>query len=198
MVELAPLPTVLVSMGTDHHPFGRLSAWTESWLEARSEPVRCLVQEGSSPVPHGAEPLGLVPKDKLLRLMSESTVVVCQGGPGSICDARNCGFIPIVVPRLARHGEVVDDHQVSFTRHMARLGWVLAVESEADLHRELTLALADPVRVRRLPEPSPAEASARLLATRVERLDGHFRFVYPRRFPAALRGVVTTLRGIRA
>lgn len=191
------VPSVLVSVGTDHHPFGRLSAWVESWLAATEHPVRCLVQEGSSAVPRGAESLGLIPREELRRVISGCTVVVCHGAPGCIGDARQSGFVPIVVPRSARFGEHVDDHQVSFSRRIAALGWAIVVESEEDLHREIDAALRRPARVRRAPDPSPADETARMLGGQVDRLVGRYQPFYARRVPAALRCTVTTLRGIR-
>jgi UDP-N-acetylglucosamine transferase subunit ALG13 len=71
-------------------------------------------------------------------------VVVTQGGPGGIMDSRECGTVPIVVPRLARLDEVVDDHQVAFTRQLAGRGLVVAAESEAELHAALDRAVGDP------------------------------------------------------
>jgi UDP-N-acetylglucosamine transferase subunit ALG13 len=43
------------------------------------------------------------------------------------------GHRPIVVPRLGRLGEAVDDHQLTWARRVAQDGLVLLVEDEADL-----------------------------------------------------------------
>lgn len=191
-------PVVLVTMGTDHHPFGRLSSWMESWLAARGDDVRCRTQEGSSPVPAGSEALGLLPYLEFLEVIRTSTVVVCQGGPGSVMDARRCGFVPIAVPRLARFGEVVDDHQVAFCRHAAEQGWARSVETEADLHRALDLAVADPASLRCGPFESTAEATARELELRVEAMLARpRRGLHLRRLPVAVSQAVTTLRGVQ-
>lgn len=52
--------------------------------------------------------------------------------------------MPVVVPRLARLGEVVDDHQVTFGRWMAERGQAHCVEDEEGLRAHLDAALADP------------------------------------------------------
>ncbi len=196
---MADLVTVLVTMGTDHHPFDRLSRWIEHWLAATRQgssgrTVVCHVQEGASPVPSGAEALGLLPKEEFRARLAQSDVIVCQGGPGSILDARALGFVPLAVPRLARLGEVVDDHQVSFTRRMHDVGWAVAAETEEALHRALDHAVADPSSLRRpLPEPTATAAAMEL-----DRLIGNHgtHRVYPRRLPRALRLMSTTLKGI--
>lgn len=194
MADLTEPPVLLVSVGTDHHPFARLSGWVESWLAQTATPVRCVVQEGSTPAPRGAEPIGLVDHADLLSLMERCTVLVCHGGPGTITDARRRGLVPVVVPRLSRYGEAVDDHQVSFVRHASRLGWVTAVESEEALHAELDRRLAAPESAHRseaLPDTTP---TVQALEERVRGLDGRFRPVYVHRIPAGLRGAVSMLR----
>lgn len=199
MAHLNEPVTLLVTMGTDHHPFGRLSQWVESWLASTARPVRCLVQEGSSPPPAGAHPLGLLPQAEFLRVIRASTVVVCQAAPGSIMDARRCGFVPIAVPRLSRYGEVVDDHQLSFCRHAAAQGWIRPAETAAELRRQLDLAMEDPGELRRPPAGSTATDTTRELERQLDRLllDEPGPRVLLRRLPVAIRQAVTTLRGIR-
>lgn len=138
--------TLFVTYGTDHHPFDRLSAWVEDWL-ARHPEVTCLAQEGSSPPPAGAIAVGIVSREELLDMMRTSTIVLGQGGPGTVLDAGVAGKLPIVVPRLARHDEVVDDHQVAFCRRMDADGRALLAESREELHLFLDIALADPSSV---------------------------------------------------
>lgn len=148
-------PLVVVTYGTDHHRFARLSDWVQTWLADRETPVRCVVQEGSSPPPADAEAIGMVARTELLALMAEATVVVGQGGPGTVLDARSSGRVPVVVPRLAALDEVVDDHQVAFCRRMAREGQAVLAESEARLHQVLDAAVAHPDLLLRAPDPSP-------------------------------------------
>lgn len=146
--------TLLVTFGTDHHPFSRLSGWLEPWLAAHPG-VRCIVQEGYSVPPAGAETVGIVSRAALLDLMRSASAIVGQGGPGTVLDAASCGRVPIVVPRLARHGEVVDDHQVAFCRRMAAEGRALLAESATALHHLLDAAVADPATTRCAPYVPP-------------------------------------------
>ena len=53
-----------------------------------------------------------MPAGDLMGYYATASVVVVQGGPGSIQDARRTGAIPLVVPRRAEFDEVVDNHQV--------------------------------------------------------------------------------------
>jgi len=80
-----------------------------------TEPV--IVQAASFNVqPRRARPVGIVPYEVLAGWAKEATVVVTHGGPGSIMLALAEGREPVVIPRMARYGEHVDDHQVQFAR----------------------------------------------------------------------------------
>ena len=91
---------LVVSLGTDVHTFDRLLCWVEAYLEAHPE-VTCLVQHGhTAPVKH-ADNLKLLPASELLDYYATARVVLVQGGPGSIHDARRTGALPLALPRRA-------------------------------------------------------------------------------------------------
>jgi UDP-N-acetylglucosamine transferase subunit ALG13 len=73
-----------------------------------------------------------VPPEELHRLIREARVVVTHAGIGSVAAALDHGRRPVVVPRLRRFGEAVDDHQVFFARRLQAAGLVTVVE---DLER---------------------------------------------------------------
>ena len=134
-------PAVLVVVGTDYHPFDRLVRWVDDWLGGRSEPVRCLVQYGSSDSPRRAEGTAMLDHESVQQLISEARVVVSHGGPTTIAEARRRGHHPIVVPRDPRHGEHVDDHQMRFARRLAQDGLVELVGSAEQLASSLEARL---------------------------------------------------------
>lgn len=138
---------VLVSVGTDHHRFDRLMDWVETWVARAPEGTSVVVQHGSSRAPAGVDARVLVTQAELRTLMTEADVVVLQGGPGGIIDSLVSGRRPVAVPRLAALDEVVDDHQVAFCRHLARIGQIEIAEDAASLHEALDRCLADPGRL---------------------------------------------------
>ena len=133
----------VVTVGTDHHRFDRLMDWLERWNTEHPGAIRWIVQYGSTRPMSGAEGFPMKPREEVLELLRAADVVVTQGGPGGIMDSRECGVVPIVVPRLARLDEVVDDHQVAFARQLASRGLVVATESEAELQAALDRAVSD-------------------------------------------------------
>ncbi len=138
---------VLVSAGTDHHPFDRVMRWMESWVAGRKDrgqPVAVLAQRGTSLPPDGIDSAELVDHDTLMAAMERAVLVVCHGGPATIMDARASGRVPIVVPRRKHLGEHVDDHQVLFARTLAERGQIVLAETEVALHRALDDGLERP------------------------------------------------------
>jgi UDP-N-acetylglucosamine transferase subunit ALG13 len=135
--------SVLVSVGTDHHRFDRLMGWVEEWVARAPQGTNVVVQHGSSRAPTGVDARVLVSQAELRELMAAADVVVLQGGPGGIIDSLVSGRRPIAVPRLASLDEVVDDHQVAFCRHLARIGQIEIAEDAETLHHALDLCLAD-------------------------------------------------------
>ncbi|WP_421119149.1 hypothetical protein ACE2AJ_17565 [Aquihabitans daechungensis] len=74
-------------------------------------------------------------------------------------DARSVGQRPIVIPRLGRFDEVVDDHQVAFTDWMAAKELIWLAGDEEELHELIDAALADPRRVKIPPERGASAAT---------------------------------------
>jgi UDP-N-acetylglucosamine transferase subunit ALG13 len=137
--------TILVTVGSDHHPFDRLVGWVDEWLEVHgSDPVTCVFQHGTAAPPRHGTRHAYLAHDELQRLLAQADVVVTQGGPMGIVESRRHGKKPIATPRLARLGEVVDDHQVTFCRQLASSGDLVIAEDAPALWAALDVALADP------------------------------------------------------
>ena len=139
----ADIYDLVVSLGTDYHTFDRLLRWVKAYL-AENPQVRCLIQHGHTSPVEGADNVKLLPAGTLKHLYAKAQVVLVQGGPGSIQDARATGAIPLVVPRRVEFDEVVDNHQVPFVTMMEKQGGAVIVESRADLFDKLTLAFENP------------------------------------------------------
>lgn len=165
---------LVVSLGTDHHKFSRLLRWVDAYLEQNPR-VSALIQHGhTDPISRG-DNVKLVSVGELLEYYSTASVVLVQGGPGSIQDARRTGAIPLTVPRRAEFNEVVDNHQVPFTDLMQKNGHVIAVDNREDLFDKLNLALDNPSLMRSAkPYTTESEISAEQLSKALAALlSGH-------------------------
>lgn len=151
---------VFVTVGTDVHPFNRLIEWVERWAASpAAEGIEVVVQHGTTRAPAGVRGESLLPLDEVLALMGRATVVVTQGGPGSILDCRDSGRLPIVVPRRHALGEHVDDHQLAFTDRLQRDGYLLRADTEAEFIAAVAAGLADPASLA-LPVADPQAVPA--------------------------------------
>lgn len=147
---------IFVTVGTDHHRFDRLLDWVERW--AADHDVDVVVQHGASRVPTGVDARDFLPVEAMADHFRRADAVVCGGGPGTVMSARDCGCIPIVVPRTAAHGEVVDDHQHAFAEVLAEEGMARVAHDEAELVGLLDAASADPAAFRFDPGTVPPPA----------------------------------------
>jgi exopolysaccharide biosynthesis glucuronosyltransferase PssE len=120
---------IFVSMGTSD-PFDRLLHAADRLPRSEELVVQC----GKSNFrPADATCLDFLSFERVLELMREARVVVTHAGVGSIMAARAVGKRPVVVPRLRRFGEAVDDHQVMLGRRLQEAGLVTLVEDAAEL-----------------------------------------------------------------
>lgn len=134
-------PLVLVTVGTDHHPFDRLIGWIDRWdAPAR---VRLVVQYGTAVAPRTAEGTPFLTPDEFAELLDRADAVVCSGGPGAIMEARAVGLRPIVVPRRSNLGEHVDDHQRAFADFMGARDLVTLADEESALCAALDAVALD-------------------------------------------------------
>ena len=139
--------TVLVLTGTSEHPFDRLIRWVDDWFEERTAEGRSVtmtIQRGASTLPTHATSVTTLTTEDLRSHAVDADVIICHGGPGTIHDALSAGIRPIVVPRLAREGEHVDDHQVRFASFLGSTGSFAVAQTAEQLVGLLDEAVADP------------------------------------------------------
>jgi UDP-N-acetylglucosamine transferase subunit ALG13 len=167
-LRLPEAPFVFVTVGTDHHPFDRLVSWVDDW-SARTG-VACFVQTGTSQLVAQAPGADYLPYATMVDAMSEAAAVVCHGGPATIMLARQCGRVPIVMPRDPGRGEHVDGHQISFTRWLADKGQIVVTSDLAELEDQLALALSDGTSLRIDDDGDETAASVELFSKLVNGL----------------------------
>lgn len=116
---------IFVTVGTNEARFDRLLEAVDR-LGAGEE---LIVQHGPSTVrPAGATAVEFLPFDDMVETMRRARLVVTHAGVGSVMTSLLAGTRPIVVPRLRRYGEAVDDHQLPFGRRLDQAGLVVFCE----------------------------------------------------------------------
>jgi UDP-N-acetylglucosamine transferase subunit ALG13 len=133
---------ILVTAGTLHFPFERLLGA----LGDLPDDEELVVQSrAAGPLPAQARHVEDLPFDELAGLIRDARVVVCHAGVGSILTALENGKRPVTMPRLARYGEAVDDHQLPFARRLAEAGLVTLVEDPDELKAAIASPAAPPL-----------------------------------------------------
>jgi beta-1,4-N-acetylglucosaminyltransferase len=124
---------IFVTIGS-YEPFDRLLAAVGALLG--DEPI--IAQCGGSRVrPVRASCVEFMPFDDLVEHVRRARAVITHAGVGSVLTVLANGKRPIVVPRLKRFGEAVDDHQLAFARRLSVAGAVVLVEDPAQLEHAL-------------------------------------------------------------
>ncbi|HEX4752871.1 MAG TPA: glycosyltransferase [Solirubrobacterales bacterium] len=134
---------IFVTVGSTQIPFARLIRALD-----RLPGEELSVQHGPvPPPPEAAAARAFMEFPEVIEGMEAADVVICHAGAGSILCALRAGHTPVVVPRLERYGETVDDHQLELARALAADGRVISVEDPARL--AAAVAGAPPRRPRR-------------------------------------------------
>lgn len=66
------------------------------------------------------DPRDQVPASELRAAVAEADLVIAHAGIGSALTALDLGACPVLLPRLSRHGEHVDDHQLMIAGELDR------------------------------------------------------------------------------
>jgi len=110
--------------------FDRLVQKMDAIAAASGE--RVIIQTGlSKRLPAHAEHFDFKPHEEVLQLNREARLVVAHAGIGVTMDALQAKVPFVLVPRLKKFGEHMNDHQLDLARAVEKRGWgrmVLEVE----------------------------------------------------------------------
>lgn len=141
-----PFRRVVVTVGTLDFSFRRLLDRLRTILPEQAEIV---VQAGPSitqldwPTASVKE---MINPDELGSLMEKADIVVAHAGIGSALMAFEAGKCPILVPRMKRHGEHVDDHQAQIAKKFASRGLAVMADASTIGPQDFSRALSQCVR----------------------------------------------------
>jgi UDP-N-acetylglucosamine transferase subunit ALG13 len=123
---------ILVTVGSSGAAFDRLLGE----LDGIGHDEELVVQHGPSLLrPKDATCVPFMHFTELERAVASARIVITHAGVGSVLLALMNNKRPLVVPRDARYGEVVDDHQVEFAARLARESLITLVSDPRDLRR---------------------------------------------------------------
>jgi UDP-N-acetylglucosamine transferase subunit ALG13 len=154
ILEAGRLRRVVVTLGTmEDYSFRRL---IERVVELLDRDVEVLWQVGCTDVTGlGIEGRRALPARELQQAIRDADVVIAHAGCGSSLSALEAGKRPVLVPRLAAHGENIDDHQTLLAEELSRRGLALVRSVETLSLADLEMAARSSVET--LPQAAPFE-----------------------------------------
>ncbi len=122
-------------MGSNPNQFNRLVKGIDRLVGTGKIKDEVILQTGKTPYrPRHIKKLKKFWSEReYVDLIKRCDVFVTHGGLGNIMGAKKFGKRVLVVPRLSRFGEHVDDHQLEITKFLEKEGKITAVYDVEDL-----------------------------------------------------------------
>lgn len=121
---------IFVTVGSQKFQFDRLLKKIDECIEKGIITEEVYAQIGySSYEPRNYSFVQFTDRDTFAEKLNSCDIVVTHGGTGVIINAVKGGKKVLAVPRLARYGEHVDDHQLQLLHQFDELGIILACYS---------------------------------------------------------------------
>ncbi len=127
---------IFVTVGTHNQDFTRLVKEMDEIAGKIDEKV--VIQTGHTRyVPQNCEHFVFGSRKELGRLNKEARIIITHGGAGSIIFALQFHKPTVVVPRLKRFGEHINDHQLELTTELEAGGKIVGVYDIEDLGKRI-------------------------------------------------------------
>lgn len=116
---------IFVTVGSQKFPFDRLLRKVDELLQTGVIREEVVAQTGAGSYrPRYFDSRPFYDKEDFEALLDRCGMVITHGGAGTIASAIRRRKKVIVVPRLARYGEHVDDHQLQLMEALGKEGYL--------------------------------------------------------------------------
>lgn len=158
---------IVVTLGTQKFQMDRLIKAIDELAPTIGEEV--FIQLGHSTyVPKNCQYQEFVDAGEFQKMIESCSVLITHSGVGTIMRAIHAGRPVVVVPRLARYHEHVDDHQVQIAQAFAVKGCVLSCENLEQLSEMIHEARTYSFKPYDMPESSVED----IILDYIHQLDG--------------------------
>jgi len=128
---------IMLTVGTTSFPFKRLLRAVDQTLVNSESKEKLIAQIGTSDYRFDYKNTQIFSElsfGKILDYLTRARLVIAHGGAGTVFLAlKYAKNKPLIVPRSRREGEHVDDHQIFFTKYMAKKNLIKVVYPDEDL-----------------------------------------------------------------
>lgn len=121
---------IFVTLGSQKFQFNRLLKEIDRLIEEGNITEEVFAQIGYSDYnPKNYQYKEFLDRDEFSEIMSKCDTVITHGGTGAIIGAVKQGKKVIAVPRLAKYGEHVDNHQLEITSQFKEMNLIESVDN---------------------------------------------------------------------
>jgi UDP-N-acetylglucosamine transferase subunit ALG13 len=150
---------IFLTVGTQF-PFDRLVRAIDEVISQNGFEEKIFAQIGcGSYRPNNIEILPSLEKRAFNKYIFDSSFVIGHAGMGTIITSLEYNKPLLVMPRLKKYGEVVNNHQVDIARKFEKLGHILVAYHEQEL--------AEKIQQLRSFVPKPRQNQAKAVANRI-------------------------------
>ncbi|HED05397.1 MAG TPA: multidrug MFS transporter [Ignavibacteria bacterium] len=117
---------IFVTVGNSSFQFDRLIQSVDNLISQNIIKGKVIMQIGNSKyLPHNAEYFRYCSGSKLTNYITESTLIICHGGIGTIFACLKKNKKVIAIARLPQRGEHSNEHQIEIINQLVKEGQIL-------------------------------------------------------------------------
>ena len=130
---------IFVTVGTHEQQFNRLIKAVDDLVADGTIKEEVIIQKGYSDYkPKHCKTYKLIGYKDMQKYLDEARIIITHGGPASFMAALERNKTPIVMPRLKKYDEHVNDHQDYFCREVEkRFGNIIVIDDKESLAEAL-------------------------------------------------------------
>ena len=129
---------IFVTVGSQKFQFNRLLKEIDELIENKVINEEVFAQIGVSDYkPQNYKYKEFVTQDEFNKYLDEARLIITHAGTGVIVNAIKKGKKVIVIPRLSKFGEHVDDHQIQLLNEFANMNLIETCIDEKELKEKI-------------------------------------------------------------
>jgi len=146
---------IFVCVGSREYQFNRLLIELDKLVERGEITEEIFAQIGQSTyIPKHYKFQRFINADEFKEYQRKADLIISHGGTGALIGALKMGKQVIAVPRLAKFGEHIDDHQIQVSSVLAEEGYLRCVLDMDDLLKNIRLLKERPITKKYNNKPS--------------------------------------------
>ena len=137
---------IFVCIGSRDYQFNRLIKKMDELVLDGIVTDHVIMQIGESEyIPKYCEYYRFVDREQFKKYQQEAKLIISHGGTGALVGALKMGKQVIAVPRLAKYGEHIDDHQMQISEVLEKGGYLRMVTDIEKLGEVIKMFDVDPI-----------------------------------------------------